>query len=109
VKVLLDQGMNPRLHSYLAPNETVHANHVGWSRLADRDLVPAAEQAGFYVLVTTDRKLYIEQKVATRQIGVVVLSGTRTKLIHAAHERIRAAVEATTPGSYHYVDLRAKS
>ena len=109
MKVLLDQGMNPRLYDYLAPHETIHASHIGWSRSADKDMVPAAEELGFDVLVTTDKKLYAEQKVASRRIGVVVLSGTRTKLIQAAHERIRAAVEATTPGSYRYVDLQANS
>lgn len=99
--------MNPRLYTYLQGHQTAHAFHVGWDLLDDVTLLRSAEEAGYDVLITSDKKMFDQQNNAVRRISLIVLSATKTTLLRAAHQRICAAVEASTPGSYTYIDLLA--
>ncbi len=53
----------------------------------------------------SDKKMFEEQKHIIQRISLVVLSGTKTKLIQTAHQRIRTAVEKATPKGHVYIDL----
>lgn len=106
MKVLFDQGINPRLRNYLQGHETHHAFHLGWNNLGDSVLIERAEREGFHVLVTTD-KMKDRWSQRTRRISIVLLSGNGTQLIKAAHKRIRLAIEQAAPGSFRYIDLRS--
>jgi hypothetical protein len=53
------------------------------------------------VLLTTDRNIRYQQNLTGRKIAVVVLAGTtKWSRVRLHHERIAAAVNAGTPGSY---------
>jgi hypothetical protein len=49
---------------------------MGWDRLSNGDLLTAAEQAGFEVLLTTDQNIRYQQNFTGRKIAMVVLTGT---------------------------------
>ena len=49
------------------------AAQQGWDRLRNGDLLTAAEEAGFDILLTTDKNMRYQQNLAGRRIAVVVL------------------------------------
>ena len=73
MRVLLDQGAPYGLARYLQGHAVSKTQDYGWDRLADGDLLTAAEQAGFEVLVTADKNLCYQQNLTGRKIAIVVL------------------------------------
>ena len=64
-----------------------------------------AEQAGFAVLVTTDKNIRHQQNLKARKIAIVVLEHSQWPMVKLVAERIAAAVNATEPGSYVEVEV----
>ncbi|MDO8706202.1 MAG: hypothetical protein Q7J84_14765 [Sulfuricaulis sp.] len=81
---------------------TVHtAQAKGWDTLSNGELLSAAEEAGFELLLTTDRRIRHQQNLRVRRIALVVLTGsTMWSRVRQHADRIAAAVAATMPGSY---------
>ena len=66
----------------------------------------AAEDAGFELLVTTDRRIRHQQNLRARRIALVVLTGsTKWSVVRKHADRIAAAVASATPGSYAEVEI----
>jgi hypothetical protein len=81
MRVLFDHG-TPRGIARSLENHTVReARAEGWDTLSNGELLKAAEDAGFDVLVTTDKNLRYQQNLAARKIAVVVLGKARWQLI----------------------------
>ncbi|MDQ6678621.1 MAG: hypothetical protein M3Z09_15155 [Acidobacteriota bacterium] len=59
--VLLDHGTPRRVASYLTAHTVTKAIEKGWDRLTNGALLAAAEEAGFDVLVTTDKNMRYQQ------------------------------------------------
>jgi hypothetical protein len=69
--------------------------------LSNGDLLKAAEEAAFDLLLTTDQRIRYQQNLTDRKIAIVVLSGTtKWSRVRLQVERIAAAVNVATPGSY---------
>jgi hypothetical protein len=60
---------------------------------------------GFDVLLTADKNMRYQQNLTGRRIALVVLSTPQWPLVRLHMERIAAAVNAATPGSYGEVDI----
>ena len=45
----------------------------GWASLQNGALLAAADEAGFYVFVTTDKNLQYQQRVARGRLAILVL------------------------------------
>jgi len=70
--ILFDHG-TPRGIARALDHHTVReARAQGWDTLKNGDLLKAAEDAGFGVLLTTDKNLPYQQNLAARKIAVVV-------------------------------------
>ena len=63
------------------------------------ELLTLAETAGFEVLITTDRNIRYQQKLAGRKIAIVVLGKGRWTIVKLYVAQVVAAVNAATPGS----------
>jgi hypothetical protein len=104
VLVLFDHG-TPKVLIRALPGHTVHtARDKGWDTLSDGALLDAAEEAGFEVLLTTDRRIKYQQNLQARDIALVVLMGsTKWSVVRQYADRIAAAVAlqrlAVTPRS----------
>jgi hypothetical protein len=48
----------------------------GWNTVSNGELLDAAEQAGFELLLTTDRRIRYQQNLRARRIASVVLTGS---------------------------------
>jgi hypothetical protein len=105
VLVLFDHGTPTGLIRALPGHIVNTAQAKGWDTLSNGALLNAAEDAGFDVLVTTDRRIRYQQNLRARRIDLVVLTGI-TKWSHVREhvERIAAAVATAIPGSYSEVE-----
>jgi hypothetical protein len=101
VLILFDHGTPKGLIRALL-GHTIHtAQSRGWDSLSNGALLDAAEEAGFQVLLTTDRRIRYQQNLRARRIALVVLTGsTRWSRVREHTDRIAAAIDAATSGSY---------
>ena len=97
--ILFDQGTAVAIRKSL-PGHVVTAYEQGWSALLNGELLRVADEAGFEVLLTTDKNLAYQQNLTGRKIAIVVLGRSRWTLIKPALSRIAEAVNAAKPGSY---------
>ena len=104
--VLFDHG-TPKGLARALPAHTIHtAQAKGWDALSNGALLNAAEEAGFELLLTTDRRIRYQQNLRVRRIALVVLTGsTRWSRVRQHVDRIVAAVASATPGSYSEVEI----
>ena len=104
--VLFDHGTPKGLARALA-GHTIHtAQSKGWDTLSNGALLNAAEEAGFNLLLTTDRRIRYQQNLRVHRIALVVLTGsTKWSLVRQHADRIAAAVASATSGSYCEIEI----
>ena len=81
------------------------ARAQGWDTLSNGDLLKAAEEAGFEVLLTTDTNLPQQQNLKGRNLAIVILSKNRWSLVRPMMQQIANAVNAARPGTCTLVDI----
>ena len=100
LRLLFDQNAPWPLRHLLPEHHISSAYLLGWDRLVNGDLLRAAEQAGFDVLVTLDRRIRYQQNLPTRRIGIVVLPQQQLDVLEAGLVLLRAAIEQAGQGAY---------
>ena len=103
--VLFDNGTPAPLRDALKGHTVVEAIERGWDRLVNGELLAVAEAAGFEVLLTTDKNMRYQQNLTGLKIAFVVLGNSKWPVVRRYVERVVAAVDAATPGSYIEVDI----
>ena len=104
--ILFDHGTPHGLARALPDHTIFTAKAKGWERLNNGDLLRAAETAGVNLLLTTDQRIRYQQNLADRTIAIVVLAGTtKWSRVRLHLERVAAAVNVATPGSYSEVEI----
>ena len=83
------------LRQLLSGHSVSTAYEMGWSELANGDLLEAAE-ADFDALVTADQNLRYQQDLTGRRLAILVLPTTSWPRIRAHEEQVVAAINATT-------------
>jgi hypothetical protein len=107
--ILFDHGTPKGLARALPSHTIVTSYSKGWDKIANGALLDAAEQSAFDLLLTTDGNIRYQQNLAGRRIALVVLTGsTKWTRIRLCVDRIAAAVNAATPGSYQEVFIPFK-
>src|SRR5271157_4725219 len=105
MRILLDNGTPRGITRSLSGHTVEESRDHGWDALSNGELLTTAEEAGFEVLVTTDKNIRYQQNLAGRRIAIVVLGKGRWRLIKPMSANVSAAVNAATPGSYAEVDI----
>ncbi len=90
---------------YLTGHAVTKAQERGWDTLTNGDLLAEAERAGFDVLLTADKNMRYQQNLSGRRMALVVLSTPQWPLVRFRIEKIVAAVNSATPGSFAEVDI----
>jgi hypothetical protein len=103
--ILFDQGTPVGIRHALTHHIVKTAREQGWSTLLNGELLRAAEEAGFHVLLTSDTNLPLQQNLEGKKLAVVVLSKNRWKLIRAAPPQIAGAIESAKPGTCSVVQI----
>jgi hypothetical protein len=81
------------------------AAQQGWDKLRNRDLLTAAEEAGFDLFVTTDKNMRCQQNLTGRKIAIVVLGQQQWPNLHPHIQSVIEAVNAAIPGSFAEVEI----
>jgi hypothetical protein len=105
MRILFDHGTPGPLIPFLEGHAVTKAKDVGWERLINGELLQAAEQAGFDVMLTTDKNMVSQQNLKSRKIAIVVLGNSQWRIVQRYVRKIAANVNAATPGSYAEVDI----
>jgi hypothetical protein len=103
--ILFDNGTPAPLRYALKDHIVVEATERGWDQLTNSELIAAAEDAGFEVLVTTDKNMRYQQNLKGRKIAFVVIGNQQWPTLRRYIEMVVLAVNAATPGSYAEVDI----
>jgi len=107
MRVLFDQATPVPIRQFLIGHTVSTAFQQHWDTLKNGDLLTVAEQAGFEVFLTTDKKMRYQQHMAGRAIAVVVIGVQQWPALEPHVARVVAAVNAATPGSFTEVDIPA--
>jgi hypothetical protein len=105
MRILFDNGTPKPIARSLAGHEIAHARRIGWQQLKNGELIQQAEEAGYEVLLSTDKNIRHQQNLSRRKIALVVLGNQQWPLVKLHLDRVVAAVNAATPGSYTEVDI----
>ncbi len=85
------------------------AAQQGRDRLGNGDLLTAAEEPGFDLLLTTDKNMRCQQNLAGRKIAIVALGQQQWPILLPHVRSVIDAVGAAAPGSYTEVEILCAS
>ena len=108
MKLLFDQGTPAPLRGHLSEHSVDTLAEKAWSDKGNGELLDAAEREGYAVLVTTDQNFRYQQKMAGRQVGLVVLLSTNWREVRLRTTEISQAIAAVRPGEVIEVPIRAE-
>ena len=108
MRILFDHGTPAPLIPFLTGHSVTKAKDAGWDKLVNGELLKAAEQAGFEILLTTDKNMASQQNLKSRSIAIVVLGNSQWRIVQRYVRRVVMAVNAATPGSFIEVEIPFK-
>ncbi len=73
-RVLLDHCIPRPFRDFVTNCSVSTAAEMGWEQLKNGELLAAAEQGGFEVLITADKNLQYQQNLAARRIAIIELA-----------------------------------
>ena len=100
MKILFDQATPVPIRPYLEGHFVRTAAQEGWDKLRNGDLLNTAEEAGFDLLLTTDKNMGYQQNLAGRKIAILVLGLQQWPELRPQIQLVIDAVNAAAPGSY---------
>jgi len=75
MRVLLDECVDEGLRNYLSGHDCKTARFAGFAGLENGQLLTAAENANFDVVLTVDRGFEYQQNLEQRKIAVIIFCG----------------------------------
>jgi hypothetical protein len=100
MRILFDNGTPKPISKRLQRHTVTFARQIGWHELENGELIRRAEEAGFDVLLSTDKNIRYQQNLTGRKISLIILANSQWPIVRLHLEKIIEAVEACTPGSY---------
>jgi PIN like domain len=105
MRILFDNGTPKPIANALEGHQVSHARQLGWHELENGELIEKAERAGYDVFLSTDKNILYQQNLTARKIAIVVLGHQQWPVVRLHLEKIAAAVNAATPGTYQEVEI----
>ena len=105
MKILFDNGAPNPIARSLVGHAVTFARRIGWHELENGELIQRAEEAGFELLLSTDKNIRYQQNLSDRKIALVVLGNSQWPIVRLHLDKIVTAVNACTPGSYAEVEI----
>ena len=100
MRILFDNGTPNPIARSLVGHDVAFARQIGWHELKNGDLLRQAEEAGYELLVTSDKNIRYQQNLSGRRIAIVVLGNQQWPDVKLHLDKIAAAVNAAIPGGY---------
>ena len=73
MRILFDNGTPNPIAGSLVGHDVAFARQIGWHELKNGELLREAEEAGYDLLLTSDKKIRYRQNLSERKIAIVVL------------------------------------
>lgn len=73
--------------------------------MSNGELLAAAENAGFDILITADQGLNYQQNLTGFKLALVVLSTNKNSQLIRGASLIATAIDGAQPGSFTFLDL----
>lgn len=105
MRILFDHNIPAPLAAFLQGHSVIKAKDAGWDTLDNGDLIAAAEQSGFEVLIAGDKNIRYQQNLRNRKIAIVVLSSPQWPAVQRKLEAVITAVNCAIPGAYISVEI----
>ena len=74
MKIQFDHGTPRSIARSLVGHEVTRAAQLGWHEIGNGVLIQSAEEAGYDLLLSTDKNIRYQQNLSHRKITIVVLS-----------------------------------
>jgi predicted nuclease of predicted toxin-antitoxin system len=99
MKVLLDNNVNHRFARLIIGHEVIHSRSLGLGELYNGDLIAAAEEKQFDVMVTADKQMEYQQNLVGRRLSIVVLNSLLIRWMDIAplSPKVQAALDSGIP------------
>jgi hypothetical protein len=78
---------------------------LNWPQLENGELLKAAEEAAYGVLVTCDQNIEHEQTLTGRKLALVVLGSNIWLIVRNYEVTIANSVQAASPGSNEFIEM----
>jgi hypothetical protein len=88
------------LRYWLIEHQVETAYERGWAELANGDLLQMAEEAGFDVMITTDKGIRYQQNLVGRRLALVVINTNDWTRIRKSKSVVVDAISKIPPRSF---------
>jgi len=88
MRILFDHGTPSGISGSLPGHDVTEAIERGWDKISNGELLTQAEDAGFDVLLTTDKRIRYQQNLTGRKIAIVVLRNSTWRVVRLHLDRI---------------------
>ena len=106
MRILFDKNVPIGARQFLLRHEVRTVVDMGWpQQLENGELLKAAEEAGFDVLVTSDQNIPYQQNLTGRTLALVVLGSNIWPIVRDHAEAIASKVDGATPGSHGFIEM----
>jgi hypothetical protein len=105
MKILFDNGTPKPIARSLSSHQVTFARKIGWHELENGELIQRAEDAGYELLLSTDKNIRYQQNLAGRKIAIVVLGNSQWPMVKLHLDKVSAAVDSCTSGGYFEVEI----
>jgi hypothetical protein len=103
MRIVFDQATPVPIRRFLEGHIVRTAAELGWAEFQNG--ADGGEEAGFGLLVTTDKNIWYRQNLTGRKIAIVVLGRQQWPELRPHVQLVVAAIGAATPGSYCVVQI----
>ena len=100
MRILIDECMDEQLRNSIAGHDCRTARYAGLAGLTNGELLKAAEEAKFDILLTVDQGIEYQQNLAGRKIAIVVfrVKSNRLKNLLELLPTCLACIDSIQPG-----------
>jgi hypothetical protein len=102
-RILLDEGVPVGVRRFLTACSVEFVPEIGWAGRTNGDLISAAEQADFDIMITCDKNISYQNNLIGKKLALVALSTNHWATIQTTPERTVEAVTETVPGGFREV------
>ncbi len=104
--MLLDENLPHDLRTLLKGHDVRTVAYQGWTALRNGELIRAAEDAGYDVVLTADRNMCYQQNIELRNLAIVVLETNKRATLVRHVAEIERAIDSARAGQFISVEFQ---
>jgi hypothetical protein len=106
LRILFDKNVPVGVRYFLPAHEVRTVTELKWHpQLQNGELLRAAEDETFDVLVTCDQNITYQQNMRGRSLALVVFGSNIWRVVRVYRDSIVANVDAAIPGGYYFIEM----